>query len=247
MIDDAELARRSILGFGEMVAALGRWGVGPEAEVRRPDALGARIGTAIDNPWFDAAVVPAGASPPADDPLLPHCLWTVADSVPGRVEEPGIATPCLGVAFDDPALVLDGGATHVETPSLAVLGDINERAYGQSGVFGPLIQAVRDDRLRTYGLRDGGGFVCVALTMAVGDDLSIQYVATEAGHRRRGLASRLLIAVMAVARAEGMRSATLQASADGLSVYERLGFHRVARLRAYLRPDGGILATVPMP
>lgn len=59
-VDDAELTRRSILGFGEMVAALGRCGVGAEAEVRRPDALGARIDAAGGNPWFDVAVVPAG-------------------------------------------------------------------------------------------------------------------------------------------------------------------------------------------
>ena len=239
MIDDAELARRSILGFGEMLAALGRWGVGAEAEVRRPDALGARIDAAADNPWFDAAVVPLDAAPPADDPRLPHCLWTVADAVPGRVEEAGDRDAVHGRRARRPGVDLDGGASDVEAPSLAVLGDINERAYGQIGVFGPLVRALRDDRVRTHGLRDGGAFVCVALTLAIGDDLSIQYVATEAAHRRRGLASRLLLAVMAAARREGMRSATLQASPDGLSVYERLGFRRVATLRAYLRPEVG--------
>jgi len=237
MIDDAELARRSILGFGEMVAALGRCGADAAAEVRRPNALGARIDAAADNPWFDAAVVPLDVAPPADDPRLPHCLWTVADAVPGRVEEAEIATPCLGVALDDPVLNLDGAAPDVEAPSLAVLGDINERAYGATGVFGPLVRVLRDDRVRTHGLRAGGAFVCVALTLAVGDDISIQYVATEAGYRQRGLASHLLRAVMAGARAEGRRSATLQASPDGLSVYERLGFRRVALLRGYLRPN----------
>jgi ribosomal protein S18 acetylase RimI-like enzyme len=237
MIDDAELARRSILGLGEMIATLGRWGVGSEAEVRRPDALGARIVAAADNPWFDGAVVPLEATPPDDDPLLPHCLWTVADSVPGRLEAPEIATPCLGVALDDPSLDLGGGASDVEMPSLAVIGDVNECAYGETGVFSPLVQALRDDRIRTHGLRDGGEFVCVALTLTIGDDVSIQYVATEASHRRRGLASRLLLAVMAAARAEGLRTATLQASPDGLPVYERLGFRRVATLRGYLRPD----------
>ncbi len=239
MIDDAELARRSVLGFGEMVAALGRWGVGAEAEVRRPDAIGARIEAAADNPWLDAAVVPPGSTPPLDDPGLPHSLWTLADAVPGRFEAAQIAMPCLGVALDDPALKLDGGASGVEAPSLETLGEVNERAYGQFGVFGPLVARLRDGRIRTHGLRDGGSFVCVALTMAVGDDLSIQYVATDAGHRRRGLASRLLLAVMADARRDGMRSSTLQASPDGLSVYEHLGFRRVATLRAYLRPDLG--------
>lgn len=239
-MDDAELTCRSILGFGEMVAALGRWSAGAEAEVRRPDALGARIDAAADNPWFDAAVVPADAAPPADDPGLPGCLWTLAGAVPGRVEEAGIATPCMGVALDDPALELDGGVPEasLETPSLAVLGEMNERAYGdETGTFGPLVRALRDDRVRTHGLRDGGAFVCVALTLRVGDDVSVQYVATEADYRRRGLAGRLLLAVMAAARDEGVRSATLQASPDGLSVYERLGFRRVATLRGYLRPD----------
>lgn len=236
MIDDAELARRSILGFGEMLAALGRWGVGPQAEVRRPDALGARIDAAADNPWFDGAVVPLGAAPPADYPGLPHCLWAVADAAPGRVEEAGIATPCLGLALDHPALRLDGAAAEVAAPSLAVLGDVNERAYGQFGVFGPLVRELRDGRACTHGLRDGGAFVCVALTLTVGDDLGIHYVATEASHRRRGLASRLLRSLLAAAREKGLRTATLQASADGLSVYERLGFRRVATLRGLLRP-----------
>lgn len=238
-IDDAELARRSILGFGEMVAALGRWGVGPETELRRPDALGARIDAAAGVPWISAAVVPLGAVPPGDDPRLPHCVWTVADTVPGRVEDAEIATPCLGVLLDDPALELDGGAGDVAAPSLAVVGDINERAYGQTEVFGPLACALRDDRIRTHGLFHDGAFVCVAMTLTLGDDISIQYVATEQSHRRRGLASRLLIAVMAAARNQGMRSATLQASPDGLPVYKRLGFRQVATLCGYRRLNGG--------
>jgi GNAT superfamily N-acetyltransferase len=238
-IDDAELARRSILGFGEMVAALGLWSAGPGAVVRRPDAVGARIDAVADNPFFDAAVVPPGAPPPADDPRLPGCVWTVDDAVPGRVEEPGIATPCMGVALDDPALELDGGAPDVEAPPLATLGDVNERAYGHPGGLTPLVRMLRDDRIRAHGLRDGGVFVCVALTLAVGDDLGVHFVATEASHRRRGLAGGLVRAVMAAARDRGMRTATLQASADGLPVWTGLGFRRVATLRGYLRPGAG--------
>ena len=97
--------------------------------------------------------------------------------------------------------------------TLAVLGDINERAYGQIGTFSPLVRKLRDDRIRIYGLRDGGAFVCVGLTLEMGDDASIHYVATEASHRRRGLASQLVLAMLATARNEGKRSATLQASA----------------------------------
>lgn len=246
MIDDAELARRSIRSFAEMLAILGRWGVGPEAEIRWPNAVGARIDVAADNPWHDGAVVPPDAVPPNDDPRLPHCLWTVRDAVPGRVEEVGIATPYLGMALDDPAIRLDGGAPDVEVPSLAVLGEINERAYGQPGVFGPLVRKLRDDRVRTYGVRDGGAFVCVAMTLTLGDDVAIHYVATEASHRRRGLASRLLLTILAAARGSGMRSATLQASPAGLGVYERLGFRRLGTLRGFLRPTVRREASEPL-
>jgi len=230
-VDDAELARRSIAGFGEMVAALG----GADA-VRRPDAVGALVDAASANHWLDAAVVPADAAPPArDDDGLPHCLWTVADAVAGRVEEPGIAMPCLGVELDAVAGQDPEPPVRVEVPSLAVVGEVNDRAYDQFEALGPLIRALDDGRATTHGLREDGTWACVTLTLRVGDDISIQYVATEAAHRRRGLASRLLLAVMAAARADGARTATLQASPDGLPVYERLGFRRVATLRAFLR------------
>ena len=238
-MDDAELARRAILSFGELVAALGLWSAGTEAVVRWPNVLGARIDAAATIPWFNAAVVPAGESPPEeDDPRLPYCLWTVASAVPGRVEDTGVEMPCMGIELEN--LVAEVASMEVEVPSLAEIGDMNERAYGDtSGEFGPLVEALQDDRVRTHGYRDsisGGVFVCVALTLAIGDDISIHYVATEASHRRRGLASSLIRQVLAGARAQGMRTATLQASKDGLSVYERLGFRRVAMLHGFLRP-----------
>ncbi len=236
MIDDTDLAGRSIRGFGEMLATLGRWSADPNDEVRRPDALGARILTAADNPWFNAAVVPAGAAPPADDPGLPDFLWSLADAVPGRLVHAEYQTPCMGIELHDAALETVDDDFEIATPSLATLGDMNERAYGEFGVFSPLVTALRDERVRTHGLRVGGEFVCVALTLNLGDDVSIQYVATEASQRRRGLASRLLRGIFAATRAEGVLTATLQASPDGLSVYEKLGFRRVATLRAFVRP-----------
>ena len=42
MMNNAELARHSIISFGELVAALGCWNGGPEAEVRWPERLGFR-------------------------------------------------------------------------------------------------------------------------------------------------------------------------------------------------------------
>jgi GNAT superfamily N-acetyltransferase len=229
-MDDDDLARRSILGFGEMVAALGG-----DRAIRRPDAVGARLDGAADNHWLDAAVVPLDAEPPADAPELPHSLWTVAPAAPGRVEEPGIAMPCLGVALAGLDLAADLDGTQLVAPSLPVVGAVNDRAYGQADQLEPLIGALDDPRIGAHGLRVDGEVACVTLTLAVGDDVSVQYVATEQRHRRRGLATRLLKAVLAAERERGMRTATLQASPDGLPVYERLGFRRVATLKAFLR------------
>ena len=86
--------------------------------------------------------------------------------------------------------------------------------------------------MHTHGLRVDGEWACVALTLRLDDDVSVQYVATDAGYRRRGLAARVVGAALAEARADGMRTATLQASPDGHGVYERLGFRTVATLRA---------------
>lgn len=235
-MDDLDLARRSLVGFGEMIALLGRWGVGADSVVRRPDAIGARIDAARCNPWFNAAVVPFGATPPADDPELPFCLWSVEEAVPGRVENPELLTPCMGVPLDDPRLELNRGELDVGEPSLAALGEINERAYEDEGTFGPLVRPLRDERVRTHGLREGGAFVCAAISLTLGDDVCIHYVATEPRWRRRGLATRLVRAVMADARDRGQLTATLQASPDGRSVYEHIGFRPVTALRAHVRP-----------
>lgn len=219
-----ELAEQSILGFAETLACLGRTGVGGASEVRAPGVVGARVPWASDNHWVDAAVADVGAA--LDSP--PHCVWST-DIPPGRQEIEEIAMPCMGldlVAWSPP------GEGALETPSTAVVGELNDRAYGQQDRLAPLIGAIADPRVRTHGLRVDGEWACVALTLRVVDDVSVQYVATDARFRRRGLAARVVGGALAEARADGVRTATLQASRDGFGVYERLGFRTVATLRA---------------
>ncbi|MDA0183199.1 GNAT family N-acetyltransferase [Solirubrobacter phytolaccae] len=216
-----DLAQRSITGFAETLACLGRTGVGGAAEVRTPGVVGARVPWAADNHWVDAVVAEDGAS--LVD--VPHCVWSVG--VPdGRTELTEIAMPCMGLVLED------GAAPAVESPPLDVVGALNDRAYGQEERLGPLIAAIDDSRVRTHGLRVDGEWACVAVTLRVDDDVSVQYVATDARFRRRGLAARLLTGALAEARADGIVTATLQASPDGYGVYERLGFRTVATLRA---------------
>ena len=154
--------------------------------------------------------------------------------------------PCMGrIALDD-VRPIDVGAADVGpddarpagggavlgTPSLAVVGELNDAAYGQRDRLGRLIGAIDDPRVRAHGLRVDGEWACVALTLRVDDDISVQYVATgtplpprarRTGHHRSHARG---------ATGDGARTATLQAGPDGYGVYERLGFRTVGTLHA---------------
>ena len=207
-MDDAELAGRSIRGFAAMLALL--------------DGRGTR------NPWVDATV--------GEGDSVAHTVW-VADGEPpppGRVEDPSIAMPVLGLELEGAAL--DGGERAGEAPSLDAVGQINDAAYDQGEVLRPLFAAIDGaPGLATHGIRVDGAWACVMATLRVEDDVAVHYVATPSAFRRRGLASRLIRAALADARGAGAVTATLQASPDGLGVYERLGFRRVGMLRAFQR------------
>jgi GNAT superfamily N-acetyltransferase len=219
-----------MLGFAETLARLGRTGVRGATEVREPGAIGARVPWAADNHWVDAAVVPAGAAAPAPSAALPHCLWQAGDAPAGWTLLSDAAMPCM-------ALVLDhapGADVAAQRPSPAVVGALNDEAYGQAERLAPLLGALPEgDGLAHHGLRVDGEWACVAVALRRGDDVSIQYVATPERFRRRGLATALLRAILAGAYASGARTATLQASPDGRPVYERLGFRTVATLRGF--------------
>jgi GNAT superfamily N-acetyltransferase len=233
-VDDSDLARRSAASFAELLAAVARWGVGPDAVIRHPDFAGGRMGPEAESPWLDAVVVFAGAVPPPDDPHLPHCVWTFSDRVDGRAEYQEIAMPCMGLELASLAEPVDR-TVEVTSPTFAEVGAANDRAYGIDPLFGPIVGRLSDHRFATHGLLVDNLLACVAMTFALGDDLGIHYVATEAAFQRRGLATRLLTAVMQRGRADGMRTATLQASPDGLPVYRRMNFREVGLLRAFVR------------
>jgi GNAT superfamily N-acetyltransferase len=60
----------------------------------------------------------------------------------------------------------------------------------------------------------------------MGDRLAFVYnVYTEPAHRRRGLARRLMDAIHGWCREAGIRSVALNASRDGVPLYESMGYH----------------------
>lgn len=244
MIDDAELLRRAVASFGEWLVALGEGHAGPGDVIRRPDAIGARLRAAGDDPWLSAVVVPPGAVPPADAPDLPTCVWTVADAVPGRVARAECRMPCMGIElqrldarFDTPAVRADRARLEPAPPD--TFAALNEHAYGD-GVdrwFAPLLATLRDPKVRLHGLRgDDGAFASVLLTVDVGDDVGINFTTTAAAARGRGFATRLALAVLADARERGARTASLQSTEAGRPLWRRLGFREVGTIRGFTRP-----------
>ena len=223
--------RQAAAGFGEALAALGR--NGPDAhEIRRGDALGARVAWAEDHHWLDAALVPVGAAPPADDPALPHCLWAEAGvPVEGRTELPELAMPVMTLdltGWPEPG-------EPVERVAIAEIGAVNDRAYG-GDQLGRLIAALPPDAGYAYGVRaPDGRLASAAASLDLGSDTSVQWVATDPEHRRQGLGTRVMRRLLHAARGRGRATASLQASPDGLPLYERLGFRTVGELRPHVR------------
>src|SRR5215213_123577 len=101
-MDPETLATRSVLGFAETLARIGRTGVRGATEVRERGALGARVPWAADNHWIDAAVVPVGMAAPAPSAALPHCLWCAGDATTGWTALPDAAMPCMALVLDAP-------------------------------------------------------------------------------------------------------------------------------------------------
>jgi ribosomal protein S18 acetylase RimI-like enzyme len=125
-----------------------------------------------------------------------------------------------------------------ERASFEELGRLNDEAYGfpaESGYAAALGEPRADLRMRVYRALDDGESACVMATIDHVDDLGIYFVATPERHRGKGLASRLLAAVLEAGRERGMKTSSLQASAKGAGLYERLGYTRHFRLHLYER------------
>jgi GNAT superfamily N-acetyltransferase len=129
-----------------------------------------------------------------------------------------MARPLTGFECSpDPALDLD------RNPSAGKIGRINDVAYGFDGDFSRAF-ARRPDELHLYAARvDGEAVSCVG-TIHEGSDCGVFLVATEPAARGRGLARELMTVALIDARAAGCRTASLQSTAAGKPIYDRLGF-----------------------
>ena len=93
------------------------------------------------------------------------------------------------------------------------------------------------DVTRVYLLRDTEDrAIAFCIVWVIFDELHINTLAVSPQHRRQGLATFLLRAVMADAARDGARRATLEvreSNTAALELYRRLGFGVAARRRSY--------------
>ena len=121
-----------------------------------------------------------------------------------------------------------------------LLGELNDLAYGfepDAGI-GRALPSPSAEQLRLYTARIDGEPACVLATIDhAGEDLGFYFVATHPERRGRGLATRLMAVALAEARERGLETSSLQASAMGRPVYERLGFTPHFKLAMYERRE----------
>ena len=153
------------------------------------------------------------------------------------------AEPLLQVAVLDelPLAELAGEPLDLDPePTFAKLGRLNDAAWGMaagglSDCFTGLDDAAAGALVR-IALRDGGP-ACGLGVFPNGEDAYVSFVATAPHAGRRGLATRLLASTLIEARERGAVTTTLEATAAGAPVYERMGYRSLWRLGMYERRE----------
>ncbi|MDO8188382.1 GNAT family N-acetyltransferase [Conexibacter sp. JD483] len=112
---------------------------------------------------------------------------------------------------------------------------LNERANGElPGAFGTAFAGLRDRRFKRWMARVDGRPAACLVTFDHDDNRMVQWVATDPGQQRRGLARQLLHAALADARERGLASSTLESSYEGERLYAGLGYRSLGRLGMWL-------------
>ena len=173
------------------------------------------------------------------------CAWTVW--VPEGDERVARNLKSAGHLLDAAPRAMGMALAEVSEPDLGDIGWeegatgtaslINDRAYGYpEGTWGRFNDEGATE-LRTYTAMSGGEPAATVATIEHGNDCEIWSVATLPEARGRGLATALMRQALWDARQAGCVTATLQATAPGRPVYERVGFSDLGALEMWeLRP-----------
>ena len=228
--------------WGGLVAQVEMFGrTAPQARlIERGSMIGSLLPTVPQSSIANAAIC-------RDHTTVPHDLPAIADEYrQAGVEKWGLWTDggaASAEAAERAGLVLDSrpaamfhslrGLEDVPptaTPDLATVGRVNDLAYGFTEPRLASALANLDGNVRAYGIGDHS--VAMAYDHGHGDTV-VWFVATRPEDRGKGLASTILKRLLLEAEQRGRTSASLQASAKGKGVYERLGFRTIGTLHLY--------------
>jgi GNAT superfamily N-acetyltransferase len=247
-MDDATLRRRLWDGFARLQCLLG--GSARQGTVLESDELVASIVPhAPDSPALNAAVAlqPEAALDALgelqrryhDAGVRRWGVWLDGDerAVTHALQQAGMslatASPGMGAALDEIDLRQNGAASPAD---LKTVGRVNDQAYGNVDArLERTLTVLPPQRLRAYRVDLGGRPAAVALALHHCGDCGVSFVATVPAARRRGLASQVMRAALADARANGCTTVSLQATDVGERLYEHLGFRRLGPMELWER------------
>ncbi len=238
-LDQAELRRRAIEGVREEVAAFGAGAPGSRL-LRRDGLLAAITPAAPERSLFNSVFFSdAGALAAELDGLADAYesaavrAWTVwvpdserasAELLASRGHVLDAAPRAMAMELADLGAGPEPPAGIERGPGDAASGALlNDLAYGY-GPDGFRAGLSAETSIRWHLAQEGEVPVSCLGEIRVGDDCLITGVATPPEQRRRGIAGWLVRKVLEEARADGMRTGSLQASRAGAPLYERMGF-----------------------
>lgn len=219
-------------------------------------SAGARV---VVSPVAVAAVFPSWL-PLNNVIVLDGAPETVAARTASTYVDAGVASWALWISsrattLDGPDVLHQVDGLARDTTTLVMRADVHPGLRPHDGVVETSIETAAhagDEPVPATQVGDPdavpglGGWVMVheglavagAWSMRHGDDCGIYAVGTVPGWRRRGLAAALVEHVLADARRDGARTATVQSTPMGVPLYLSLGFEPVGRYEEWVHTPG---------
>lgn len=132
---------------------------------------------------------------------------------------------------------------HVATDKVGEWADAIAAAFGKPTEHDGMVLIAADKHCSFLAHCEEGKMVAGMLLICVGDNAGVHEVATMEAFRGKGIASSLMNYAMALAKENGCKYATLQASPMGALLYESLGFEAVGEVHTWIMmpPEGMVL------
>jgi ribosomal-protein-alanine N-acetyltransferase len=119
---------------------------------------------------------------------------------------------------------------------------IERASFGMPWSRGAFLYEIQQNRVaRCWVLRDDDRITAYLCLWEIGDELHVTNIAVHPTHRRRGLARRLLGAILEDGRTRHLRAVTLEVrptNDEARALYESFGFRVVGRRRGYYYDTG---------